>query len=236
MNGARWGRGVRNEGWAWGGLAWCPLEEAACPWALTSCHQPGNTPSNPLSSLKNTCLSTPKMLPKRQLQLQTKKLSESTALVCNVLWLPASQTPKTTGVELLDIMGFKSPHSLTAGLEGTKCTRGSRRHCQMGTTYLHRHLSARWWMQPHRQASMWEHPLCLKGTMHQQGHLGRGVRETKLGEIGRWVPAQTDKHAQPPMHPPAQAGNTHSFTTCPQDKFRNLKDGSILVPNEQQSI
>ena len=36
-----------------------------------------------------------------------------------VPWFPAKQVPKPTRMKLPDIVGFKKPHSLTAGLEGT---------------------------------------------------------------------------------------------------------------------
>lgn len=99
----------RRAGMAPGGLAYCPLEETAFRQMPTSSHQPGNMPSNQLSSPRSKFPSTHKMLPKRLLHLRTKHLNESTTIVCHVLWLPTGQAPKTTGVELPRIMGFKSP-------------------------------------------------------------------------------------------------------------------------------
>lgn len=104
----------------------------------TPSHQQSILP-NLLSSVKNTFLSTPKIHSKRSLQLQTKNSYESTTIVCNSLRLPASQAPKTMQVGLPDIRGPRSPHFLTAGLKGTRCTRGSRKNQKIGSTYLHRH-------------------------------------------------------------------------------------------------
>lgn len=119
---------------------------------------------NLLSSIKDTFLSTGKMLPKRLLRLRSKNPNESTMIVCIFLWLPASQTPKTAGVEPPGIMEFKSLHPLTAGLQGTKGTSGSRGHCQSGHHRLHRypHHGADECSR-HRHTSKSEHPLPLPG-------------------------------------------------------------------------
>ena len=63
-----------------------------------------------------------------------------------------------------------------------------------------------------------------------------GIREGVSEKIDRRVPTQTDEHLQPLMLHPAQVGNTHNFIICPQGKLSDLKDESILDPNEHPSI
>ena len=178
------------------------------------------------------------MLPKRLLQLRSKNLNESTRIVCNVLWLPASQAPKTMEMEFPNIMGFQSPHPLTAGLEGTKCTRGSRGHEQMGTTCLHRcpHQRA-WWMnaavtgRPPSQNI----PSASRGECTSLGiWKGASERESWGKLAGGWQPKQTTHSTS---HAPSCLSWKHSQPhNLSPGQTQWLKGWSVLDSSEQQSI
>lgn len=226
-----WGRGTRNEsghGLRKSGLV--SLGEAACQQVLTSSHQPGN----PLSSPKHTCLSTRKMFPQRFSQLRTKNVNQVQLFVMFFGFLQVR--PQKHRVELPDMMAFKSPQSLTVGLEGTSCTRGSRGHRQMGPTCLHRHPIGQLMILPSQTGLSVRKALLPEGGQCTSTGKWEGVSERGSWANGLVGASPKYRHAQSLMLPPAKAGDTHSLIVCPQDKPGDLKNRSILDPSEQQSI
>lgn len=146
------------------------------------------------------------MLPKRLLRLRSKNPNESTMIVCIFLWLPASQTPKTAGVEPPGIMEFKSLHPLTLGCRGPRVPAGAEGTANRGTTVS----TGTPIMGLMNAAATGTHPsqnipsLCLEGRVYQRGHLGRGIREN-------WqVGANPNRQTPSTSHAPPCSSGKHS--------------------------
>lgn len=151
------------------------------------------------------------MLPKTLLHLRTKSLNESTAIVCKVPRLPASQALEKITVELPDTMGSKSPHTLTLAWRepgAPEAPEGIGKWALAVSTGIPigQPVNAAITGGPPSKSilSAWSGQRTSPGIWEGLSERGRG------GWGGNWlvVPTQIDKHAQPAIYPPAQAGNT----------------------------
>lgn len=136
-------------------------------------------------------------------------------------------------VGLPDIRGPRSPHFLTAGLKGTRCTRGGRKNQKIGSTYLHRHpcqpadrcsLHSR---SPNNNSSGWRGLCTSTGIWEGASERGSWGKLTH-GCQSKQTTCSTN-HAH--NHSPAQAGDSQKPHNLAPGQTQRLK--RWLYPGSQ---